>query len=528
MKHNPRSWINFLMIALIVLGVFFRGVNLGRKVFWDDEAFTALRVSGYTGEQAHQALYTGQDISFSEVEKYFTPNADKGIPAVVSGIAIEDPHLPPLYFVILKLWTTVFGGSLAALRSFSAVVGILSIPAMYWLCMELFQSHFTAKIGTSLLAISPFFVVYSQEARAYSFWGLLVLVSSALLLRSLRRPTFLGWLLYTLTLILGLYTHLFFALVLVGQGFYVLVTERFKVTQRFLSYLVAAALSIATFIPWSLLLLHNAGRTEEMVYNSNIWRLRFSLTSMLSMWVGNISRLFFDIGIGSGTSMKAILPLMPIILACLALTIYALYFLYKSTDRSVWLFPWVLIATPALTYLSSDVINGGRVSGVPRYYVPIFIGILLAVAYTFSVLLTRSENGRRDLWKSAFAIVLTLGVISNMTSVPAKLWWNKGPENTRYIVEVSSIINQAQKSVVMTDDSLTRLAAMGHELKPAVSLRLVGENQQPQLPNDDRKLFVFRPSDALRQRIETIAKRPLRPLPGTGDILYELGSQENS
>jgi uncharacterized membrane protein len=524
MKRNSRSWINFLMIALIVLGVFFRGVNLDRKVFWDDEAFTALRVSGYTGAQAHQALYTGQDLSFAEVEKYLSPNADNGIPAIVSGIAIEDPHLPPLYFVILKLWTTVFGGSLGVLRSFSAVVGILSIPAMYWLCMELFQSHFTAKIGTSLLAISPFFVVYSQEARNYSFWGLLVLVSSALLLRNLRRLTFWGWLLYSATVALGLYTHLFFTLVMAGQGFYVLVTERFKLTQRVVAYLVAAGVSTAAFIPWLLLLLSNAGRTEEMVYNSNIWRLRFSLTSMLSMWVGNVSRLFFDVGVGSGTSMKEILPLIPIIFACVALTLYALYFLSKSTDRSVWLFPWVLIAVPAVTYLASDVINGGRVSGVPRYYVPIFIGVLLAVAYTFSTLLTQSKDRQRNLWKSAFAIALTLGVISNVTSVPAKLWWNKGPENTRYIVEVSSIINQAQNPVVMTDDTLNRIAAMGHELKPTVSLRLIGKDQSPQLPPADSQLFVFRPSDDLRQRIETLAQRPLRPLPGTGDILYELGS----
>jgi uncharacterized membrane protein len=531
MKNTPRSWINFLVITLVVLGIYFRFVNLERKVFWDDEAFTALRISGYTAAQAQEALYTSEDLNFSEIQKYLSPNADRGINDVIHGLALEDPHLPPLYFVIVKFWTTLFGGSLATLRSFSAFVGVLSIPAMYWLCMEWLKSRFTATLATALIAVSPYFVVYSQEARAYSFWGLLVLVSSALLLRCLRKPTPIGWFFYAVTVSLGLYTHLFCALVTLGHGVYVLAIERFKLGRRFLSYVLASALGAATFIPWMLLLLNNAGKTEEMVYNSNIWRLRFSLPSMLSMWVGNVSRLFFDVGVGSGTPMKAILPLVPIILACLALTAYSLYFLCKSSDRPVWLLPIVLIATPALAYLASDIINGGRISGVPRYYVPIFIGILLAVAYTFSIFLTRQSDSlfwKPVFWKSAFALLLTLGVISNIASMPAKVWWNKGPENTRYMVEIAALINQPPQSILMSDDSLTRIAAVGYELKPTVSLRLVGKDQQPKLPQDNRKLFVFRPSDALRQNIEKRSKQVLRPFPETGDMLYELVSKGNS
>jgi hypothetical protein len=43
------SW-QILLVIILVLGLFFRFANLDRKVYWSDETFTSLRVSGYTAE----------------------------------------------------------------------------------------------------------------------------------------------------------------------------------------------------------------------------------------------------------------------------------------------------------------------------------------------------------------------------------------------------------------------------------------------------------------------------------------------
>ena len=36
------------MIVILVLGIFFRFANLEKKVYWIDEGYTSLRISGYT------------------------------------------------------------------------------------------------------------------------------------------------------------------------------------------------------------------------------------------------------------------------------------------------------------------------------------------------------------------------------------------------------------------------------------------------------------------------------------------------
>ena len=176
-KLNERSKFHFLVATLIVLGLFFRFINLDHKVFWDDETFTALRFSGYTAAELQQILYTSEDFSFPEIQNYLAPNLGKGVEDVIQGLKLEDPHPPSFYYIALRAWVQLwgdtlgkflFGGYLGTPRSFSVIAGLLSLPAMYWLCMELFRSRSIAVMGVALAAVSPFFVAYSQEARAYS------------------------------------------------------------------------------------------------------------------------------------------------------------------------------------------------------------------------------------------------------------------------------------------------------------------------------------------------------------------------
>ncbi|MGQ9666196.1 MAG: glycosyltransferase family 39 protein, partial [Anaerolineae bacterium] len=56
-------------------------------------------------------------------------------PAAIVSLTAEDIH-PPLYYLLLHLWL-VFGRSETALRSFSAVVGLLSVIALYSMGREL-------------------------------------------------------------------------------------------------------------------------------------------------------------------------------------------------------------------------------------------------------------------------------------------------------------------------------------------------------------------------------------------------------
>ncbi|NEQ23973.1 MAG: hypothetical protein F6K28_33555, partial [Microcoleus sp. SIO2G3] len=72
-----KSWFRFLIIILLTLGVLFRFVNLDNKIYWHDENFTSLRVSGYTEAEMVEQVFNGQVIAVKDLQKYRYPNPDK-------------------------------------------------------------------------------------------------------------------------------------------------------------------------------------------------------------------------------------------------------------------------------------------------------------------------------------------------------------------------------------------------------------------------------------------------------------------
>ena len=168
-------------------------------------------------------------------QKYQYPSAETSINDTIETLIEEDSQHPPFYFGALTSWVKFFGNSVAVIRSFSAIISLLTFPCLYWLCQELFRSKWVSWTALALTAISPVHVVYAQEARQYSLWIVTILLSSAILLRAIRQKNKINWFIYAATVALGLYTHLFFGLVAIGQGIYVILTERFKFNKVSLS-----------------------------------------------------------------------------------------------------------------------------------------------------------------------------------------------------------------------------------------------------------------------------------------------------
>jgi 4-amino-4-deoxy-L-arabinose transferase-like glycosyltransferase len=91
------------------------------------------------------------------------------------------PHTestPPLYYLLTWAWTRVAGTGAVGIRSFSALIGVATIPVAYAAAAQL-SNELAGRIAALLAALSPALVWYSQEARACA---LLVLLSAASLL----------------------------------------------------------------------------------------------------------------------------------------------------------------------------------------------------------------------------------------------------------------------------------------------------------------------------------------------------------
>ncbi len=70
--RKPRSGLRLLILVLLVLGVFFRCVNIERKVYWGDEAYTSIRLAGYRTEEIIRQGFNGNVISREDLLKYHT------------------------------------------------------------------------------------------------------------------------------------------------------------------------------------------------------------------------------------------------------------------------------------------------------------------------------------------------------------------------------------------------------------------------------------------------------------------------
>ncbi len=63
--------LRFIIVMLLMVGIFFRFFNLDRKVYWHDETFTSLRISGYTVNEVKQQIFNGRIINNSRFAHFF-------------------------------------------------------------------------------------------------------------------------------------------------------------------------------------------------------------------------------------------------------------------------------------------------------------------------------------------------------------------------------------------------------------------------------------------------------------------------
>ena len=130
-----------LTIGLIVLALAVRVIDLGARPLWLDEAYSA-----WFSSRGWHELWT-------QVPTY-------------------EPH-PPFYYSLLKIWRLLFGGSAIALRSFSLLLALATVPLVIAASAELERQRPTghpmlsAAMAGFLAAASPMLVLLGQEARPY-------------------------------------------------------------------------------------------------------------------------------------------------------------------------------------------------------------------------------------------------------------------------------------------------------------------------------------------------------------------------
>jgi len=159
--------------------------------------------------------------------------------------------LSPVYFVLLGLWSEVFGITEFTARAFSALLGAGAACMTYVIGYNLFNRR-TAVFAAILIATSSYLIWYAQEVRYYS----LILMASLMMTYSFHRATSGGssywWLVYAATSLLGLFSLVTVIFLIGVHGLYVLCCAHHRpLLRKFLAYQIPVLLVFTAFVIWS-------------------------------------------------------------------------------------------------------------------------------------------------------------------------------------------------------------------------------------------------------------------------------------
>jgi len=214
-KHHR---ILLLLSIILIISIFLRFYDLGTESIWLDEA-ASIKESSLT----------------------------------LQGIA-DHTNQPPLYFLLLRVWISLFGTSEIALRSLSAIFGIFAVLIIYLVGKSLFNDR-VGLIGAFLSSFAFFPIHYSQDARAYSLLLLLSLLSYWFFIKLIKKDYYLNYLAYFISSILLAYTHFYGLFIIASQFIFFLVFFK-KYKAQGWKYLTTILALIIALIPFVLLLKH--------------------------------------------------------------------------------------------------------------------------------------------------------------------------------------------------------------------------------------------------------------------------------
>lgn len=124
-------------------------------------------------------------------DEIFSVNIAAGdFSGVVSG-SLQDAVHPPLHNILLHFWVKAFGSSEISVRSMSVLFSFLFLLTAYLLFMRLDLGRLAPGL-LAVLAFSPFFVYYGQQARPYALISFLSAANIYAFVRVLENPQHRG------------------------------------------------------------------------------------------------------------------------------------------------------------------------------------------------------------------------------------------------------------------------------------------------------------------------------------------------
>lgn len=191
-------------------------------------------------------IFAHTSMRLDEAQSLFQTNRDM---LGVFNLVGQDVHVP-LYHILLHYWQILFGNDIFTARMMSLLFFVLLIPSVFALASYIYNRS-VGLFAALLVTISPFLSWYGSEARMYSLLALLTVLHQFAFLKLFREGKSIHWIMFTLTAVLGLYTHYFFAFVLLCEVlFFLIYRHEFAAKKAFRKFLLSGVTVVLAIAPW--------------------------------------------------------------------------------------------------------------------------------------------------------------------------------------------------------------------------------------------------------------------------------------
>ncbi|MGD2178165.1 MAG: glycosyltransferase family 39 protein, partial [Anaerolineae bacterium] len=318
---------------------------------------------------------------------------------------------PPLYFLLLKGWVTLASTSVFSVRFLSVWFNTLLVAAVCAFgCRHLDRR--TGLAAAFITAISPLYIVYSQEARVYAMLPLGYLTILALVNRLTRmeRPTtWRGWMLLAGVEATGLYLHYVFLLAIAYANL-ILLFRLWRRRRQRVRWIASLALVVLLCLPWAITVFLNREAVRADIGADDPFAELLPLDFFLRLlWTFQWSGI--TAAPGYPPLYIATLILASLLLATLTLLLTDIR---TRTTTLRLLGHWLAPLTPALLMWQAKPLSH------PRYVALFAVVLFLLVAYLLTHLGRHRPAGCPAGW--VLSVLLSLALLTT-SSLALHAWY---------------------------------------------------------------------------------------------------------
>ena len=341
-KISKLDFKSIIIWAVILLaGFWYLTIEIGHETLWFDESYSAAIIN-------------------------------HSIPSIIK-ITASDSH-PPLYFIMLRIFSFIFGRSEPALRLLS-VLGVLALSALGFGPAKRIFGKFTGMIYSFCIIAVPISVSIGQETRMYTWAAFFVTASALYGYLAIQQGKTSDWVKFGLSTLASAFTHYYalLAVTILNVLLFVWVLLGFiikKDKKKLLSYLITASAAVLCYLPWIFILFNQAKRVSKSfwippVTKDVIW-LTLAYPFRAKFWGSDFSKTYF--------------------ICAAVLILWGLIFCIIKRKKQG-LMSLVAVLTYSLTLVTAIILsNVIRPILVERYIFPVVGLFVLALTYGISVL----------------------------------------------------------------------------------------------------------------------------------------------